>query len=98
MSVEAILTFIHIVSDVLCSSTGFQADNELIFLGCNEAEVIFLGCLKISWTDPPPVCRCAECPPWAQISRKFLRFANSIVFALRKSDFTLFDKRRGVDT
>ena len=25
------------------------------FLGCNEAEVIFLGCLKISWTDPPYV-------------------------------------------
>ena len=24
---------------------------ELIILGCNEAEVIFLGCLKISWTD-----------------------------------------------
>ena len=26
--------------------------------------MIFLGCLKISWTDPP-VCVCAECPPWA---------------------------------
>ena len=32
------------------------------FLGCNEAEVIFLGCLKISWTDLP-VCICVECPP-----------------------------------
>ena len=30
---------------------------------CNEAEMIFLGCLKISWTDPP-ICICAECPPW----------------------------------
>ena len=29
---------------------------ELIFLGCNDAEVIFLGCLKISWTDPMHVC------------------------------------------
>ena len=27
--------------------------------------MIFLGCLKISWTDPP-VCVCAECPPWGQ--------------------------------
>ena len=42
-SLEAILTFICIVSDILCSCTGFQEDNELIFLGC----------LKISWTDPP---------------------------------------------
>ena len=25
--------------------------------------MIFLGCLRISWTDPP-VCICAECPPW----------------------------------
>ena len=24
--------------------------------------MIFLGCLKISWTDSP-VCVCAECPP-----------------------------------
>ena len=32
-------------------------------MGCIEAEVIFLGCLKISWTDPL-VCVCAECPPW----------------------------------
>ena len=22
----------------------------------NEAELIILGCLKLSWTDPPPVC------------------------------------------
>ena len=33
-----------------------------MFLGLNEAETIFLGCLKISWTE----CVCAECPPpWA---------------------------------
>ena len=31
-------------------------------MGCSEAEMIFLGCLKISWTDPP-VCLSAECPP-----------------------------------
>ena len=31
-------------------------------MGCSEAEMIFLGCLKISWTDPP-VCVSAECPP-----------------------------------
>ena len=37
--------------------------SELTLLGCNEGEVIFLGCVKISWTDPP-VCVCAECPPW----------------------------------
>ena len=42
----------------------FLSINELIFSGCSEAEVIFLGCLKISWTDPP-VCVCAECPPGA---------------------------------
>ena len=40
----------------------FLSINELIFLGYSEAEVIFLGCLKISWTDPP-VSVCAECPP-----------------------------------
>ena len=28
--------------------------------------MIFLGCLKISWTDPP-VCVCAKCPPWERI-------------------------------
>ena len=28
--------------------------------------MIFLGCLKISWTDPP-VCVCAECPPWGRM-------------------------------
>ena len=27
--------------------------------------MIFLGCLKISWTDPP-VCICAAWPPWGQ--------------------------------
>ena len=36
----------------------------MIFLGCSEAAMIFLGCLKISWTDPP-VCVSAECPPGA---------------------------------
>ena len=38
----------------------------MIFLGCSEAEMIFLGCLKISWTDPP-VCVSAECPPLGEI-------------------------------
>ena len=33
----------------------------MTFLGCSEAEVIFLGCLKVSWTDM--VCVSDECPP-----------------------------------
>ena len=37
-------------------------------MGCSEAEVIFSGCLKISWTDPP-VCVCDECPPGRETSR-----------------------------
>ena len=45
--------------------------SELIFLGCDEAEVIFLGCLRISWTDPP-VCICAECPPLGSFHYKIL--------------------------
>ena len=36
--------------------------NELIFLGCNEAEMICLGRVKISWTNPSPLCVCAELP------------------------------------
>ena len=40
------MTSICIVSG--CSCTGCQADNELIFLGSNEAKMIFLGCLKVS--------------------------------------------------
>ena len=37
----------------------------MIFLACNEAAVIFLGYLKISWTDPT-VCLCLECPHLGQ--------------------------------
>ena len=40
--------------------------NELLFLGCKEAELIFLVCLKISSTDP--VCVCAECPLGNEVS------------------------------
>ena len=31
------------VHGTLCSCTGFSVSNGLTFLGCNEAEVIFLG-------------------------------------------------------
>ena len=31
-------------------------------MGCSEAEVIFLGCMKISWTDPPPYAYVLNAP------------------------------------
>ena len=44
----------------------FLGINELTFLGCNEAEVIVLCCLKISWNDPS-VCICIDCLPWVNM-------------------------------
>ena len=49
--------------------------NELMFLGCSEAEVLFLGCLKFCWTDPPP---CAECPPWVDQPSKMAKLAEQL--------------------
>ena len=63
-------------------------------MSCSEAEMIFLGCLKISWTDPP-VCVSAECPPWAKnVSPVVSGLPNS-----RKHDLlqlTLFLKARNI--
>ena len=49
----------------------------------------FLGCLKISWTDPP-VSVCAECPPWdpVHINKKGLvAVLQNLSTNLMKSNF-----------
>ena len=55
-SLEAILSSICIVSAYFMFMYRFLSIQRAdIFLGHNKAEVTFLGCLKISWTDPPYV-------------------------------------------
>ena len=49
----------------------------MIFLGCSEAEMIFLGYLKIYWTDFD--CVSPECP----------QACNKLVQARKEHDFGL---------
>ena len=46
--------------DISCLFTGIEVKNQMTYISFDEAELIFLGCLKISWTEP---WECVEYPP-----------------------------------